>query len=85
VSVKVTDQGDLAITVPYTLGFSMLWDSFKCELKGARVFLPGTDARRHRTDKAKQVARLMIDLSGREAAIIILRGIAQHVRGEVNP
>ena len=81
--IRGTSGADtLVFEVPYKLGFTMIWDSFKCELKSARVCGVGR-IRRERVQNARQAARLMIDLTGREAALPMLRSIARHVAHEV--
>lgn len=83
-SIHRTDAGELQITVPYSLGFTMVWDSFKCELKSARILGPSSGMRRQRVQNARGAARLMISLTGQEFALPILRTIARDVKREVN-
>jgi hypothetical protein len=77
------NNGDLQITVPFRLGFSMVWDSFKCELKAARILTPHGEIRRTKIENARGAARLMISLSGKEHALPMLRTIARDVAMEV--
>ena len=82
-SIHQTNTGELQITVPYSLGFTMVWDSFKCELKSARILAPSGGIRRTRIQNARQAARLMISLTGKESALPMLRSIARDVAQEV--
>jgi hypothetical protein len=82
VNVRRTGTDRIAIEVPYGFGFTMLWDSFKCELKSARVTGRGS-IRRERISNARNAAQLMIQLNGRESALPMLRSIARHVAWEV--
>jgi hypothetical protein len=83
VSIQPIANGQLQITVPYSLGFTMVWDSFKCELKSARILAPTGGIRRTKVQNARQAARLMISLTGKESALPMLRTIARDVAREV--
>ena len=54
-TVKRSGADTLVFEVPYKLGFTMIWDSFKCELKSARVCGVGR-IRRERVQNARQAA-----------------------------
>ena len=60
----------------------MIWDSFKSELKSARVTGRGS-IRRERVHNARTAARLLMQLTGKQAALPMLRSIARHVAWEV--
>ena len=81
-TVTRTLDGGLRFEVTHKFGFTMIWDSFKCELKSARVCGAGR-IRRERIQNARHAARLMISLNGKDAALPLLRSIARHVAQEV--
>lgn len=62
-SVTRTSGGGIILDLPFHLGFSMIWDSFKCALKSARRCGPGS-IRADRIKVARDSAQLMISLTG---------------------
>jgi hypothetical protein len=82
VKIRKSGTDKVAIEVPYGFGFTMIWDSFKCELRSARISGRGS-IRRERISNVRNAARLMIQLTGKEAALPMLRSIARHVAWEV--
>lgn len=82
-SVTRTSAGGIILNLPYHLGFSMIWDSFKCALRSARRCGPGS-IRANRIKVARDSAQLMISLTGRETALPMLKSIARHVALEVS-
>ncbi len=81
--VMRTTDGGLLFEIPRSLGFTMIWHSFKCELRSARICGRGS-IRTDRLKNARAAARLMISLTGREAALPMLKSIARHVALEVS-
>lgn len=81
-TVTRTNSGGLRFEVTHSFGFTMIWDAFKCELKSAHICGRG-GIRREKLQNARHAARLMISLSGKEAALPMLRTIARHVVLEV--
>ena len=80
---RTNDGANIRMEVPHSLGFTMIWDSFKCELKSARVCGPVTSIGRKNVKNARLAAQLMITLNGKQAALPLLRSIARHVAMEV--
>jgi hypothetical protein len=80
--IRKSGTNTVAIEVPYGFGFTMIWDSFKCELKSAHITGRGS-IRRERISNVRNAARLLIQLTGKEAALPMLRSIARHVAWEV--
>lgn len=80
-----TADGDLCINVPFHIGYSMLWDAFKCELHSLRLYTRSNPFRRASVQKARTIAKLMISLLGRPLAFQVLRSIARYVALEVRP
>ena len=81
-TVTQTGDGRLRFEVTHKFGFTMIWDSFKCELKSAHICGAGR-IRRERIQNVGHAARLMISLNGKQAALPMLRSIARHVAQEV--
>jgi hypothetical protein len=84
VSIENTHNGELKITVPLQLGFTMIWDSFECQLKAARILVGAGELRRSKIENTRSAARLMISLTGKTQALRVLRTIARDVAREVN-
>jgi hypothetical protein len=81
-TIRKSGTDRVAIEVPYGFGFTMIWDSFKCELKSAHISGRG-GIRRDRITNVRNAASLLIQLTGKEAALPMLRSIARHVAWEV--
>jgi hypothetical protein len=81
-NVRKSGTDRVAFEVPYGFGFTMIWDSFKCELKSARISGRGS-IRSERISNVRNAAKLLIQLTGKETALPMLRSIARHVAWEV--
>jgi len=79
----LTPSNDIILQVPHSLGLLMLWDTFKCELKAARICGPRSVVGRQSLKHARAAASLMIGLTGRQTALPMLKAIAQSARQEV--
>jgi hypothetical protein len=84
-TIQRTGDHGLCINVPFSLGYSMLWDSFKCALRTARIVGTRSSIGQARIRNARSIAQLMISLTGKDQAISTLRSIARHVAMEVRP